>query len=98
VYFPSNDDYVHQKGTTETQGIEKADQSLQKILNHFSSWKEAINQVTWIILGDSGQTDMIPDRKKSSIDMQQVLSSFRITSTKKGAPSKQDQLTCCVNE
>lgn len=98
VYFPTNDDYVHQKGTTEIKGIEKADQSLQKILNHFSSWKEAINQVTWIILGDSGQTDMIPEQKQCWIDMRKVLSSFRLTSIKKGTPSKHDQLTCCVNE
>lgn len=98
VYFPTNDDYVHQKGVAETKGIKKADQSLQKILNCFPSWKEAIDQITWIILGDSGQTDTIPDHKQAFIDMKKLLHTYHLTSVKSGKPTKHDQITCCVNE
>lgn len=98
VYFPSNDDYVHQKGITETKGLEKADESFQQILNCFPSWKDAIEQITWIILGDSGQTDTIPDHNQSFVDMRRILQSFRLTAMKRIKPSERDQITCCVNE
>lgn len=98
AYFPSNDDVVHQKGVTETKGIERVDQLLQSILNSYSSWKEAIEQTIFIVLGDSGQTDTIADHTQAFIDLQPLLSPYRVTSIQKGTPSDDDQLVCCVNE
>lgn len=98
AYFPSNDDAVHQKGISETKGIEQADKALQALLNSFPSWKEAIEQTTFILLGDSGQTDTIAGHQQAFIDMNIVLAPFRVTSVKKGKPVDGDQLVCCVNE
>lgn len=98
AYFPSNDDAVHQKGTAEIKGIEKVDKALQSILNSFPSWKEAIEQTTFIILGDSGQTDTLADQQQAFVDMSKILSSYRVTDVKKGKPANEDQLVCCVNE
>jgi hypothetical protein len=73
VYFPGNDNYVHRKGVSEIKGIQKADQELQKVLNAFPNWDEAIKKVTFIILGDSGQTNTLPDQKQAFIDLRKVL-------------------------
>ena len=98
AYFPSNDDVVHQKGTAETKGIERFDQSLQSILNSYSSWKEALEQTIFIILGDSGQTDTIADHQQAFVDMRSLLAPYRVTSIPTGIPKTKDQLVCCVNE
>lgn len=98
AYFPSNDDVVHRKGSTDIKGLEQADKTLQTILNSYPSWKEAIEQTTFILIGDSGQADTIADHQQSFVDMKEVLAPFQVTSVKRGRPVDGDQLVCCVNE
>lgn len=97
VYFPSNDDHVHQKGVEVTKGIEKADRELQRIFNSFASWDKAVEQVTWAILGDSGQTNTLSNHKEAFLDMKEILP-FRIMTTKQVQPQKEDQIVLSVNE
>ncbi|MBA4601709.1 alkaline phosphatase family protein [Thermoactinomyces mirandus] len=98
AYFPSNDDQVHKKGPSEISGIIQADKELQKILDAFGSWEEAIKKAVWIIMGDSGQTHILPDRQAAYIDLRQKLHSYRIMPIKQHSPREQDQLVLCVNE
>ncbi|SHE51479.1 Type I phosphodiesterase / nucleotide pyrophosphatase [Seinonella peptonophila] len=98
VYFPTNDDYIHQKGTWVTKGLHKADLQLQRLLNAFPSWEEAVEQITWVILGDSGQTDTLPDHKEAFVDMEILLSKYRLMPTKSKKPRANDQLVLSVNE
>lgn len=98
VYFPSNDDQVHKKGPSEIKGIIEADKELQKVLDAFGSWEEAIEKATWIIMGDSGQTHILPDKQEAYIDLRKRLHSFQIMPIKQLAPRAQDQLVLCVNE
>lgn len=98
LYLPSNDDYLHAHGPQETKGIEKADRELQKILDGFSSWEKAIDTTTFVILGDSGHTQTLPDHSVSYVYLRQVLSNYSIMPTKQIYPHKEDQLVLCVNE
>lgn len=98
IYLPGNDDYVHRKGVSEIKGIEKADQEIQEILHAFPTWEEAIQNVTFIVMGDSGQANMIPDQNQAFIDLRQLFSRYTIMPIKQKHPEKKDQLVLCVNE
>ncbi len=98
VYFPSNDDPVHKKGPSETKGLIQVDKELQKVLDAFGSWEEAIQKATWIIMGDSGQTHILPDKQAAYIDLRKILHSYSIMPIRQLAPRVQDQLVLCVNE
>lgn len=98
TYFPTNDDAVHQKGPSEIKGIEKADKELQKVLDAFGSWEKAIREATWIVMGDSGQSSILPNHKAAYIDLKKLLQAYRITPIRQKTPHKEDQLVLCVNE
>lgn len=98
AYFPSNDDVVHQKGSSVLKGIERFDKSLQSILNSYASWKEALEQTIFIVLGDSGQTDTIANQQQAFVDLKQLLAPYQITPVQSQRPQAGDQLVCCVNE
>jgi len=98
VYFPRNDEVVHRDGTSALHGLEDADRELQEVLNAFPSWEEAIQEVTFIVSGDSGQTMMIPNRKESYVNLRQLLKPYRIMPTRKKKPRDSDQIILAVNE
>ncbi|TCS96633.1 alkaline phosphatase family protein [Hazenella coriacea] len=98
VYLPDNDGDIHLKGTSEIKGIIQADQELQTILHSFPSWEDAIQQATFIVMGDSGQTNLLPDKKQSYIDLRQILKPFSIMPIRQKKPSEKDQLILCLNE
>lgn len=98
VYFPRNDEEVHRKGVHVQKGIEEADIELQNILNLFPSWEEAIQQVTFIICGDSGQTRMNQNRKEAYVPLRPLLQPYRIMPTRKKTPGNYDQIILAVNE
>ena len=94
VYLPDADALIHKHGPDDLKGIEKADQALQDILNSFSSWEEAIQKVTWIVLGDSGQSVVTKDKDTSLIDLNQSLKRYSFWEGKK----KDGQLAIAINE
>jgi hypothetical protein len=96
IYFPGNDKYLHKKGTQEGKGITKVDQAVGSILDACGSWEEAIQKCNFIVVGDSGQTNMIG--KNAYVDMRKVLHSFSIMPLSRKTPLVQDQLVLCVNE
>ncbi|MER1998731.1 MAG: alkaline phosphatase family protein [Lysinibacillus sp.] len=94
AYLPDADASIHKHGPDDLKGIEKADQALQDIFNSFSSWEEAIQKVTWIVLGDSGQSFVGKDKDTSLIDLNQSLKSYTFWEGKK----KDGQLAIAINE
>ena len=76
AYLPDADASIHKNGPTDISGIEKADEAIQNILNSFSSWEGAIQGVTWIVLGDSGQSFINEDKKTSLIDLNNSLKKY----------------------
>lgn len=97
VYFPDLDKSVHKNGPFDIKGIEKVDEQLQKVLNTYKSWDEALQDNIWIIMGDSGQAPIDADQKKALIDLKQLLNSYRIMKLKEGVKDK-DQIVLGVNE
>lgn len=97
VYFPELDQSVHKHGRMDVQGIEKVDQHLQKILNAYDSWEEALHNNIWITIGDNGQAWIDSNRKEALIDLRKILGSYRIMKLRKGV-QQEDQIVLAVNE
>ncbi|WP_025687988.1 alkaline phosphatase family protein [Paenibacillus zanthoxyli] len=96
-YFPGNDSVHHRKGSMALRGIERADRALQHVLDSYGSWEEAVRRTTWIILGDSAQSDVMENRDESRIDLRPLLNGYRIA--KLGRPVGQDdQIVIAANE
>ncbi len=97
AYFPELDQAVHKYGPTETEKIEEVDRQLQHIFAAYGSWEAAMNNTTWVVMGDSGQTFIHGDRNKALISLRQLLAPYRIV--KLGKPVKDDdQIVLAVNE
>lgn len=94
TYLPDADASIHNHGPEELKGIEKADQALQDLLNSFSSWEEAIQEVTLIVLGDSGQSIINKDKETSLIDLNNSLENYTFWKGEKRIA----QLAIAVNE
>lgn len=97
VYLPDLDKSVHKHGRMDIQGIIKVDKQLQKILNCYGSWEEALEQNIWITLGDNGQATISSDPKKAVIDLQKLLHQYQIMKLKKGVQPK-DEIVLAVNQ
>ncbi|MBA4535935.1 alkaline phosphatase family protein [Bacillus aquiflavi] len=97
VYLPNLDKDVHKNGPLYIKGVNKVDRQLQKILNTYPSWKEALTENIWIIMGDSGQAPIHAVRKKALIDLRRLLHSYRIMKLKDGV-KKEDEIVLGVNE
>ncbi|WP_044640777.1 alkaline phosphatase family protein [Risungbinella massiliensis] len=98
AYLPKNDDPVHRKGPAEVKGILKVDKEISTILNSFPSWEEAISSCIWVVMGDSGQANILEDRSQAHVDLKPYFSSYSITSPKQKRSHPDDQLAICVNE
>lgn len=94
AYLPDADASIHKNGPNDLKGIEKADKSLQELLNSFSSWEKAIQEVTWIVLGDSGQSLIKKEKETSLIDLNDLLKEYTFWERKK----ENAQLAIAVNE
>lgn len=97
AYFPENDMAVHRKDIDYLGGIEKADQALQVVLNAFGSWEQAIQQATWIVMGDSAQSHVIDDRQKAIVDLRPHLDRYRIAKINRPI-QPDDQIVLSTNE
>lgn len=84
VYFPELDQRVHKYGRMDILGIEKVDRYLQKLLNVYDTWEEAIHQHIWITIGDNGQAWVDSNRKKALIDLRELFGEYDIMKLKKG--------------
>ena len=65
AYFPDLDPSIHKHGRMDVKGIEKVDQHLQKLLNVYDSWEDALKDNIWITMGDNGQAWIDSDRTYS---------------------------------
>lgn len=94
AYLPDLDAKIHRNGPDELKGIEEVDQKLQDLLNLFPTWEEAINKVTWIVIGDSAQSLVEQDKEKGLIDLDEVLKDYSFWSDK----NPEGQLAIAINE
>ncbi|MGM9946126.1 MAG: alkaline phosphatase family protein [Lysinibacillus sp.] len=94
AYLPDADAAIHKNGPNDLKAIEKADQSLQEMLNSYPTWQEAIQQATWIILGDSGQSTVKDDKETALIDLTKLLQHYSFWERK----NTNGQLAIAINE
>lgn len=96
AYFPENDQPIHSKGPDELSGIKNADQALQRTLNAYGSWEKALEDVIWIVMGDSAQSHVYEKRNESVIDVRSLLK-YRIARLNQPV-SDGDQIVIAANE
>ena len=94
AYLPDADAPIHKKGPNDTSGLVKTDQALQEILNGFDSWEKAVEEVTWIILGDSGQSAVKEEKETALIDLNVLLKEYTFWEQE----NKDGQLAIAINE
>lgn len=97
AYFPENDNIVHRKSSAELEGIEKADQALQVVLNAYGSWDQATQNAIWIVMGDSAQSDVIKDWREATVDLRPLLDGYRIAKLNQPVRTD-DQIVISANE
>ncbi|WP_025719410.1 alkaline phosphatase family protein [Paenibacillus sp. 1-18] len=97
AYFPENDSLVHKKGPNQLEGIEKADQALQSVLNAYGSWEQAVKNAVWVVLGDSGQSAVYDDRQAATVELKPLLNHYRIVQLNQSV-RKEDQIVLSTNE
>ncbi|MBE4909996.1 alkaline phosphatase family protein [Bacillus luteolus] len=96
IYYPDLDKIIHEKGPNDVNGIENVDKELQSLLNMYPSWNDAIENSTWIIIGDSAQSG-INKEKNALIDLRNVFNDYRIAQLGKPITSE-DQVVLAINE
>lgn len=99
VYLPDLDKLLHKKGSGEAErkGLQKLDQNIQKLLDSFPNWEEALDKVTWVITGDGGQTPIHPSDENPVVRLDQLLHEYEILEAGK-QPDDKTELVLAVNE
>jgi len=95
--FQDMDTRLHFKSPLDIKGITKIDQEIKKILNMYSSWKEALAKNVWMVIGDNGHSTTGNKRKEVAIDLRKILKKYRVARIERRV-KKKDQLAFCVNQ
>ncbi|MBP1992939.1 alkaline phosphatase family protein [Paenibacillus eucommiae] len=78
VYLPDLDKELHKKGPSDSKGIKKMDRQLLSILQSFGSAEEALNQVIFVIAGDSGMAQIKPANENPVIDLPSLFKDYNV--------------------
>ncbi|ALX50416.1 alkaline phosphatase family protein [Lentibacillus amyloliquefaciens] len=95
--FQDLDFRIHFKGPMDIKGISKIDRQIQKTLNLYSSWEEALNQNVWMVMGDNGHAPMGSRYRDFVIDLRKILKKQRIARIQRPI-RKKDQVVLSVNQ
>jgi len=95
--FQDLDARIHFKGPMDIKGIAKIDKEIQKTLNMYPSWEEALNQNIWMVIGDNGHAPSGYKYREVLIDLRKILKKNRIAKIQRPV-SRKDQLVLCVNQ
>lgn len=89
VYLPDHDHYLHKYINQPLKSLEKVDKQIKDLLNTYGTWKQALEQNTFIIVGDHGQTK-IGNCQKFNIDLDNYLKDFNLVRVGKNVTSDSD--------
>lgn len=97
VYLPDTDAYCHRHNPDKSHSsIIGADKQVQKILDAYDSWEEAIEKNVFIICGDHAQS-RVDNKSSAIIDIDKLLSDFKLANiSRKRVINKEAAL--CGNE
>lgn len=97
AYLPENDSSAHKKGPNQSDGIAKADQAFQVMLNAYGSYEQAVKNAIWIVVGDSAQSAVYDDRQKAAVELRPLLARYRIADLNRRVRAE-DQMVFAANE
>lgn len=95
--FQDMDARIHFKGPMDIKGIARIDKEIQKILNLYPSWEEALNRNIWMVMGDNGHAPMGSRYRDFIIDLRKILKKYRIAKIQRPV-SQNSQLVFSVNQ
>lgn len=95
--FQDLDFRIHFKGPMDLTGISRIDKQIQKMLNLYSNWEEALEQSVWLVMGDNGHAPMHTKYKKAVIDLRKIFNKYKIAKLERPV-RRRDQLVFCVNQ
>lgn len=95
--FQDLDFRIHFKGPMDIKGIARIDREIQKTLNLYPSWNEAIKRNIWMVMGDNGHSPTGSRYREFVIDLRKILKKYRIAKIQRPV-QKKDQLVLCVNQ
>lgn len=96
AYFPDTDAMAHDHGPLRTQkSLRRVDKQLASILDLYPSWDKALEELTFIIVGDHSQT-LVGRSRRYLIDLQNILSDF--TQLSLGATHSNELVAISPNE
>ncbi|HWI55449.1 MAG TPA: alkaline phosphatase family protein [Desulfobacteria bacterium] len=97
VYLPDMDSFAHRHHIKDTsQAVITADRQVQKILNAFGSWQEAVENNIFIVVGDHSQS-LVCKKHGSIINLSRLLSGFSLLGLGE-INNGRYQLAVCPNE
>jgi predicted AlkP superfamily pyrophosphatase or phosphodiesterase len=97
VYLPDLDRELHKNGPSELSGVKKVDRQLQSLLQTFGSPEKAMNDAIFIIVGDSGMTQLLPAEQNPVIDLPAMFGGVHILRPGETV-SKETEIILAVNE
>lgn len=97
VYLSDLDKPIHKKGPEDTSGLQKLDRELSSLLDSFGSWDKALEDIIWIISGDSGQTKILPEEQDPIIPLHSIFRNYKTLPAGETATSE-TEIVICVNE
>ncbi|MFK4998287.1 hypothetical protein ACI2OX_16000 [Bacillus sp. N9] len=74
--FQDMDFRIHFKGPMDLKGIAKIDREIQKTLNLYPSWEEALSRNVWMVMGDNGHSPTGSNYQEFIIDLRKILKSI----------------------
>ncbi len=78
VYLPDLDQKIHKKGPDKRYDLQSLDKKIGSLLDSFGSKEKALQDVVFVVLGDSGMTSILPDEQNPVIDLPDHLSPYRV--------------------
>ncbi|MFC2949814.1 alkaline phosphatase family protein [Virgibacillus sediminis] len=97
AYLPDLDHYLHEEGPEDLKGIEAADKQIQRILNAYPTWEAALEEISLIVYGDSGQSFIGKEKNEAVIDLTELGEEFQVAEAGKEV-QQEDQVILGVNE
>lgn len=97
VYLPDLDKKMHKKGPPDLNGVKEVDQQLQSLLQAFGSPEEALNKAIFMIVGDSGMTQILPAQDNPVIDLPSLFNEYNVLRPGETV-TDQTEIVLAVNE
>ena len=96
VYLPDMDQQIHEYGPDHQKSIRKLDRDLGTFFQQFGSLDEFLTKNYVILMGDSGQTKTVTNRREAVISLPDLLQPF--TAISSGKVKQNTDLALAVNE